>query len=179
MSTRNATDLTLAIWALLEVCVRVREAIAGRGRRDRDRGTRILVALSLGAAIGIAAATRSAQPLAAGVVVMWLGLALRVWAIAALGRDFRTTVEVEPGQAVVTTGPYRWVRHPAYAALLLLATGFGIAAADWLALAACVVLPLPALVRRMQVEEAELNRVLGDAYRTYQLHTARLIPGLW
>jgi hypothetical protein len=35
----------------------------------------------------------------AGVAVMWLGLALRVWAIAALGGGFRTTVEVEPGQA--------------------------------------------------------------------------------
>jgi protein-S-isoprenylcysteine O-methyltransferase Ste14 len=34
-------------------------------------------------------------------------------------------------------------------------------------------------VRRIQVEEAELTRVLGDAYRTYQVKTARLIPGLW
>ena len=56
----------------------------------------------------------------AGVLVMWSGLALRVWAIAALGSGFRTTVEVEPGQAVVSSGPYRWIRHPSYAGLLLL-----------------------------------------------------------
>ena len=110
---------------------------------------------------------------------MWLGLATRVWAIATLGSEFRTTVEVDPGQAVVSTGPYKWIRHPSYAGLLLILAGFGLALGNWLSLAACVVLPLPVLVRRIQVEEAELNRVLGDAYRTYQVKTSRLIPGLW
>jgi protein-S-isoprenylcysteine O-methyltransferase Ste14 len=50
---------------------------------------------------------------------------------------------------------------------------------DWLAFAVCVLLPAPALLRRIQVEEAELVRVLGDRYRAYQRHTKRLIPGLW
>jgi len=40
-------------------------------------------------------------------------------------------------------------------------------------------MPLPAIVRRIEVEEAELNRVLGAAYRTYQGKTTRLIPRLW
>ena len=115
----------------------------------------------------------------AAVVVMWLGLALRVWAIAALGGAFRTTVEVEPGQPVVSTGPYRWIRHPSYAGLLLVVAGFGAALGNWLSLMACVVLPLPAIVWRIHVEEAELNCVLGEAYRAYQSDSARLIPRLW
>jgi protein-S-isoprenylcysteine O-methyltransferase Ste14 len=94
---------------------------------------------------------------------MWLGLATRVWAIAALGGAFRATVEVDPGQAVVSTGPYRWIRHPSYLGLLLIVAGFGLAVGNWLSLAACLVLPLPALVRRIHVEEAELSLVLGDA----------------
>ena len=110
---------------------------------------------------------------------MWLGLILRVWAIASLGRSFRTTVEVDLGQAVVSSGPYRWIRHPSYAGLLLLVAGFGAALGNWLSLAACVVVPLPAIVWRIHVEEAELNRVLGTAYRTYQADRARLIPRLW
>jgi protein-S-isoprenylcysteine O-methyltransferase Ste14 len=182
----SPADLTLVVWALLEGGVRVREGIEGKGRRDRDRGTRVLVALTLGGAIGVALAARSAQalrtsvpPRTAGLVVMWLGLGLRVWAIAALGGNFRTTVEVEPGQTVVSTGPYRWVRHPAYAGLVLSVAGFGITVGDWLSLAACVVVPLPALAWRIHVEEAELNRVLGQAYRAYQSHTARVIPRLW
>jgi protein-S-isoprenylcysteine O-methyltransferase Ste14 len=181
------TELPLAAWVLVEVGVRVREGVQGKGRADRDRGTRVLIAMTLGAAILAALGARSVAPELSmpaplrmlGVVVMWLGLALRVWAIAALGGGFRTTVEVEPGQTVVSGGPYRWIRHPSYAGLLLIAAGLGAALGNWLSLAACFVLPLPAVVWRIHAEEAELNRVLGQAYRTYQSERARLIPGLW
>jgi protein-S-isoprenylcysteine O-methyltransferase Ste14 len=108
-----------------------------------------------------------------------LGLAARIWAVAALGSAFRTTVEIDHGQAVVTTGPYNWIRHPSYVGLLLVVAGFGLALGNWLSVAVCLVVPLPAVVRRIDVEEAELNRVLGDAYRAYQARTARLIPGIW
>jgi protein-S-isoprenylcysteine O-methyltransferase Ste14 len=180
-------NLTLAAWALLELTVRVREGVQGKGSRTRDRGTRVLIAITLGAAIGIAAAAASLAPSlrtpaalrVLGVILMWLGLATRVWAIAALRGAFRTTVEVDPDQAVVSTGPYRRIRHPAYAGLLLVLAGFGLAIGNWLSLAVCLALPLPALVRRIHVEEAELERVLGDAYRSYEADTTRLIPWLW
>jgi protein-S-isoprenylcysteine O-methyltransferase Ste14 len=176
------TNVTLAGWVVLEVFLRVQESVRGKGRRTHDRGTRVLVAGSIGVAIGVAAAAGSSTPPAAlqavGVAVMWLGLATRIWAVATLGRTFRTTVEVDPGQAVVSTGPYRWVRHPSYTGLLLIVAGFGLAGGTWISVVMGLV-PLPAIVRRIHVEEAELNRVLGEAYRSYQAGTARLIPGVW
>jgi protein-S-isoprenylcysteine O-methyltransferase Ste14 len=182
-----AADVTLAAWAVFEVGLRVREAVQGKGGRAHDRGSRVLIALSLGVTIGAAAAAASLVPSlrtpgalrAAGVLLMWLGLATRAWAVAALGGGFRTTVEVDPGQAVVSSGPYRWVRHPSYTGLLLILAGFGLSRGNWLSFAACLVLPLPAFVWRIRVEEAELERVLGDAYRTYSAGTARLVPGVW
>jgi protein-S-isoprenylcysteine O-methyltransferase Ste14 len=181
-----ALQLTLAGWAVLELGVRVGEHLGGRGGAARDRGTRALIAVTLGAAIALALVIRSrstgpriAGSYDVGVIVVWLGLAIRVWAIIALGRAFRTTVEVDPEQAIVRTGPYRWVRHPAYAGLLLIVIGCGLAAGNWLALAVCPMLPLPALLWRIHVEEAELVRVLGDRYRAYRAHTKRLIPGVW
>jgi protein-S-isoprenylcysteine O-methyltransferase Ste14 len=178
---------TLACWALLEVGLRVREAVQGKGGRKRDRGTRVLIAVSLGAAIALASVATSVAPTlgipvavqAIGVVVMWLGLATRFWAVAALGGAFRTTVEVDPDQAVVTTGPYKWIRHPSYAGLLLIVAGLGLALGNWLSVAACLLLPLPAFVWRIHVEEAELSLVLGDPYEAYRTGTARLVPGLW
>jgi protein-S-isoprenylcysteine O-methyltransferase Ste14 len=172
---------------VLELAVRVREAVQGRGGRERDRGTRVLIALTLGAAVGLAAAAPSIAPSlrmpgaarVLGVIVMWLGLATRVWAIAALGSAFRTTVEVDPGQAVVSSGPYKWIRHPSYTGLLLITTGFGLAVGNWLALAVGLLLPLPGILWRISVEEAELERVLGAAYGAYRARTTRLIPGLW
>ena len=74
---------------------------------------------------------------------------------------------------------YRWVRHRSYAGLLLIVAGFGAALGNWLSLTFCVVLPLPAILWRIHVEEAALNHVLGEAYGTYQSDRARLIPRLW
>src|SRR4051794_25086878 len=154
-------NVALAAWALLELALRVREALAGRGGRARDRGTRVLIAAGIGTAILAASVAASRVPSlrvptagrAAGVAVMWLGLAVRAWAIVTLGSAFRTTVEVEPGQAVVSTGPYRWIRHPSYSGLLAIVAGYGLAAGNWLGFAACLVLPLPAVLRRIAVEE--------------------------
>jgi protein-S-isoprenylcysteine O-methyltransferase Ste14 len=179
--------LTLAAWAVLELGLRVCERLEGRGGTTRDRATRALVAITLGVAVAVAVVTASRETApqiagpyrVAGLILMWLGLGIRVWAIATLGRAFRTTVEVDPGQTVVSSGPYRWVRHPSYSGLLMIVTGCGLAAGNGLALAVCAVLPLPALLRRIQVEEAELTGVLGDRYRAYQAQTKRLIPGLW
>jgi protein-S-isoprenylcysteine O-methyltransferase Ste14 len=176
-----ALQLTLACWAVFELGLRLRERLQGRGGASRDRATRVLIGVTLGAAIVLAAVTasRSTAPRIDGLIVMWLGLAIRVWAIAALGRAFRTTVEVDPGQAVVSSGPYRWVRHPSYSGLLLIVIGCGLAAGSWLVLIVCAVLPLPALLWRIHVEEAELTLVLGDRYRAYCARTKRLIPGIW
>jgi protein-S-isoprenylcysteine O-methyltransferase Ste14 len=172
---------------VLELGLRARELAQHRGGGGRDQATRILIVVTLGAALVLASVLASAAPSlhipgpsqAVGLAVMWLGLAIRVWAIAVLGRAFRTTVEVDPGQRVVTDGPYAWVRHPSYTGLLLIVSGFGLARGNWLALAVCVVLPLPAVLRRIRVEEAELTRVLGGPYRVYQTRTKRLIPGVW
>jgi protein-S-isoprenylcysteine O-methyltransferase Ste14 len=182
-----ALQLTLAGWAAFELGLRVRERLQGKGSARRDRATRAMIAVSLGVAMALAAliASRAGTlrvaglPRAAGLIVMWLGLALRIWAIATLGRAFRTTVEVDPAQAVVSSGPYRWIRHPSYAGLWLIVAGFGLATGSWPALGLCALLPLPALLRRIQVEETELTDVLGDRYRAYRAQTKRLIPGLW
>src|SRR4051794_8440796 len=180
-----ALDLTLAAWAVFDLGLRVRERRQGRGGAAHDRSTRALIAVTLGAAVAFAAFAAARAPQtrglhrAAGLAVMWLGLGIRVWAVASLGRAFRTTVEVDADQAVVSSGPYRWVRHPSYTGLLLIVPGFGLGAGSWLAPLVCALLPLPAVLRRIQVEEAELTRVLGEPYRAYQAHTRRLLPGVW
>ncbi len=179
--------LTLGGWVLLEAGLRVRDRARHKGSTDRDRATRILIGVMFGVAFLLAMGAASAAPSlripgphrVVGLIVMWLGLAVRVWAIAALGGAFRTTVEVDPGQAVVSNGPYAWVRHPSYTGLLGIAAGFALAVGNWLGLALCVAVVLPALLRRIQVEEAELDRVLGDPYRAYRMRTRRLIPGVW
>jgi protein-S-isoprenylcysteine O-methyltransferase Ste14 len=184
-----------AIWLILELGLIARDRQQGRGGKDEDRGTRALNFTLIGGAVTAAdvlaavigkhsaweipGAGSHGWPIVTGIVIIWLGLALRAWAIVVLGRSFVTTVEVEAGQAVVSHGPYRWVRHPSYTGLLIIAAGFGLAFSTWPGLVICLVLPTAAMLRRIRIEEAELTRVLGDAYRAYRLRTKRLVPGLW
>jgi protein-S-isoprenylcysteine O-methyltransferase Ste14 len=75
----------------------------------------------------------------------------------------------------VSRGPSQWNRHPSCTGLLLLLAGFGPTLGDCLSLVV-VLLALPAFVRRIHVEDAELERVPGDDYRRYAARTAHLLP---
>lgn len=91
--------------------------------------------------------------------------------------NFNIVPEPRQGAHLVTTGPYRWVRHPMYVALLLFMAGVAVAAhhpvqwALWVAL--CVVLNFKAAM-----EERLLSGVWRD-YVGYMRITRRFIPGLW
>ncbi len=181
---------TLLAWGAFEIGLLLRDGARGKGSTARDRGTRGWYVLawvgSLLAADGISGRLGPGSPwrlgqwsLAAGLVVMWLGIAVRVWAVVVLGKSFRTTVEVDPGQPVVDRGPYRFVRHPAYTGMLLISVGVGLAFGNWPSLAALVLLPLAATLRRITVEEAALAEILGPPYLAYQQRTKRLVPRVW
>jgi protein-S-isoprenylcysteine O-methyltransferase Ste14 len=181
--------VSVAVWCAMEVVLVVRDLVRRKAGGGHDRGTRAIVALSLGAAIALGSLLRRSVPSldtpapdvfgVAGLVVLWAGLLLRVWAVWALGGAFSTYVQVDADQAVVTRGPYRWVRHPSYTGLLLIAVGIGLGARNWLSLLVAVLVPALGLLPRIAVEEAELTRVLGERYRDYQKATRRLVPGVW
>ncbi len=184
-------QLTIAAWLALEVGLLIRDRVRGKGSAARDRGTlwlNIIIITAAVVAAGIltdvlqnAAAWQfgSTGLSVAGLLVMWTGLAVRIWAIVVLGRSFRMTVEVDTGQKVIDSGPYRWVRHPSYTGILLLMAGLSLVYGDWPALAILLVLPAGVLIHRIFVEEAVLTEVIGRAYTDYAARTKRLVPGLW
>jgi protein-S-isoprenylcysteine O-methyltransferase Ste14 len=134
--------VSIYCWFAWEVGLLVRDLVRRKGRQGQDRGTRVIVSLALAGSIWIGILLRRWLPAldtpapnafaVAGVVVIWVGLALRVWAVLTLGRSFSTFFQVDVDQTVVTGGPYRWVRHPSYTGLLLIALGFGLGAGNWL-----------------------------------------------
>jgi protein-S-isoprenylcysteine O-methyltransferase Ste14 len=181
-------QLTVTAWLALEAGLIIRDRVRGRGSFARDRGTLflniIIITVALAAAGMLTASLKNSAwqfgPTGlAGPVVMWAGLAVRIWAIVVLGRSFRTTVEVDAGQQVVDRGPYRWVRHPSYTGILLLMAGLSLVYGNWPALAVLLVLPAGVLIYRIFVEEAALTEVIGRAYTDYAARTKRLVPGVW
>ena len=87
-------------------------------------------------------------------------------------------VQKERGQSVVSTGPYRYVRHPMYASTLLFFPGSALLLGSWWGLMFCTVL-LGLLVWRIPLEERMLENGL-DGYDEYERNVRyRLIPHVW
>ena len=113
-----------------------------------------------------------------GLALMVAGVALREWAVLSLGRFFAVSVTIYSDQTLVRCGPYRWLRHPAYAGSILTLGGFPLALGTWAAGALVLVLSLTGYLYRVRIEEKTLCEAFGDEYREYMQHTWRLFPGL-
>jgi protein-S-isoprenylcysteine O-methyltransferase Ste14 len=160
------------------------------GEQRDDRGTAVLVIVfmvgAIAAGYSLAVGLRGAAmpdagwlTLVLGLVLLWTGVAIGEWAAAVLGRFYRPVVAIQENHQVVSAGPYRVVRHPLYAGVLVTMVGIGLAFGNWPSLAVCIVLPLVAYLRRIAVEERMLEAALGDAYRRYAQGRARLVPYVW
>jgi protein-S-isoprenylcysteine O-methyltransferase Ste14 len=108
-----------------------------------------------------------------------VGLTLSVWSVS-VNRFFSPVIRIqsERGHHVVSTGPYRFVRHPGYLGLLIASISGGIALGSWWSLVP--LLPVVVLfVRRTAIEDRTLRAGL-DGYEAYASHVRRrLLPGLW
>src|SRR6202023_2688413 len=89
------------------------------------------------------------------------------WSFRTLGRYFTFIVQTSGDQPVITDGPYRLIRHPSYAGILLVVTGVGLLIANWLSLIGLTITMVCGLVFRIRVEERALLQNLGDDYRNY------------
>lgn len=110
----------------------------------------------------------------AGVVVA--GLALLAWVHHALDTNFSPKLRIRADHTMITTGPYRWVRHPMYTSFLLLMLGYFLLSGHVMLLVACAGMVVSILWFRTQREEAMLLAHFGQAYRDYMGRTGALLP---
>jgi protein-S-isoprenylcysteine O-methyltransferase Ste14 len=114
-----------------------------------------------------------------GLVILVAASLLRRHCFRMLGADFRGAVTVRPDQPVVERGAYRFLRHPSYAAALLLHLGFALCLTHWGSLVIVLLAAPPLFVYRIRVEERALVERLGAPYTAYMARTRRLVPGIW
>jgi protein-S-isoprenylcysteine O-methyltransferase Ste14 len=116
----------------------------------------------------------------AGLLTVAAGYGLAFWAMR-VNRFFSSVVRIQSdrGQHVVTTGPYRLIRHPGYLAGIVIISASGVALGSWLAMAMLMVFGLPFALYRVITEDRVLQAELAG-YRDYAARVRwRILPGIW
>jgi protein-S-isoprenylcysteine O-methyltransferase Ste14 len=112
-----------------------------------------------------------------GVVLCVVGMVVLVWGRQYLGKNWSQTVAVKIEHELVTSGPYRYVRHPMYAGGLLACTGSAIVAGGaWIFL---FVILGALFLWRAGAEDKLMAQQFANEYPAYKKRTKALIPFVW
>lgn len=109
-----------------------------------------------------------------GLVLFALGLGFAIWGRLNIGRNWGTPMSRKDEPELVTSGPYRLVRHPIYSGILLAGLGTAVSL-SWLWLIALALVGI-SFVYSATVEERYLTEQFPDTYPTYKRSTKMLVP---
>jgi len=110
-----------------------------------------------------------------GVVCIWAGIGLAVWARYHLAEYWSARVTIKEDHKLIRTGPYTHLRHPIYSGLVLATIGTALVIDRW----RCVIgfcLVLAGYCLKARKEEAMLHQQFGEAFQEHRKHTGFLIP---
>jgi protein-S-isoprenylcysteine O-methyltransferase Ste14 len=113
-----------------------------------------------------------------GVGIALAGFALLQWAQITLGRSWSDTPRMMKGQALITSGPYQFIRHPIYTAFILILGSTFFISANWLIGLTWAGMTVLDITSRIGFEESLMVEYFGDQYREYLKKTGRLLPKL-
>ena len=109
-----------------------------------------------------------------GLILCVFGAAWLIWTDAYLSRQFRNLHR----RSMMCSGPYRFVRHPRYAGIMLSSIGISLALASVIGLALAVGW-FVVNVKRVHLEDLHLRELFGAEYEAYAARTARFLPGIY
>jgi len=112
----------------------------------------------------------------AGVGIAFIGFALLQWAQVTLANSWSDTPRMMKEQTLITSGPYRKIRHPIYTAFILILGSPFLISASWLIGLCWLGMTVLEVISRINFEEALMIEFFGEQYRKYMKKTGRLFP---
>jgi protein-S-isoprenylcysteine O-methyltransferase Ste14 len=169
------------LWLLVETPIAKRD-INTEGKRTSDSATCQIYALSQALTFLSALWFPSvwhAPNLAhfVGISLFLFGVCYRLWAIRTLGVFYSHRVRTLTQHAIVDSGPYYFIRHPAYAGMIIANAGVSIYFLNWVTLCVFLFALVPSILLRIVVEERILFGIEG--YSDFAKKRKRLFPGIW
>jgi methyltransferase len=164
----SALIAAIAVERVAELVLSVRHARWAMARGAVEVGSRhypvmvvLHAALLVGAVAEVWLLRRPFVPAFSWAMLAAVGAAqgLRWWCIGSLGRQWNTRVIVVPGLPLVSRGPYRWLRHPNYVAVVIEGLALPLVHSAWLTAISFTMANLLLLVVRIRVEERALATV--------------------
>ena len=179
--------LTLGVWAMRKHPDVVNERGKLENIKSWDKTLMIIYTVMLFVLFAVAGLDAgrfgwSVMPIAlqvAGFAALALAMAVTYWAMAT--NPFLSTVvriQDDRGHYVVTSGPYRYVRHPMYAMMFLMWPGIALELGSWWALIPAAVIVI-VIVIRTALEDRTLQAGLPGYTAYAQRVRYRLMPGVW
>ena len=111
----------------------------------------------------------------AGVVIGLVSLPLLVWVLDALGRQWSRNLQLQEKHQLITSGPYRMVRHPMYTIIFMAMTTVALVSSNWLMIVPAVA-AMGIIYSRIPQEEAMLIEAFPQEYEAYMARTGKLLP---
>ncbi len=113
---------------------------------------------------------------AIGAGLCVLGTALAIWARVHLGRNWSAAPALKEGHELITSGPYRKVRHPIYTGIIISALGTGLIIPLWIIL---FIIVSAMFIWRIKIEEKIMTNQFPNQYPEYKKQSWALIPYIW
>jgi protein-S-isoprenylcysteine O-methyltransferase Ste14 len=111
-----------------------------------------------------------------GVGVALVGFALLQWSQITLGKSWSDTPRMMKEQTLITSGPYRTIRHPIYTAFILILGSTLFISSNWLIGLCWAGMTVLEVASRIGFEESLMLEFFGETYREYMKKTGRLLP---
>jgi len=114
-----------------------------------------------------------------GIILALSGFVLLQWAQNTLGKSWSDTPRMMKAQKLITSGPYRIIRHPIYTAFILILGSTLFISANWLIGLSWIGMTVLETISRIRFEEGIMLEYFGDQYHEYMNQTGRLLPKLF
>jgi protein-S-isoprenylcysteine O-methyltransferase Ste14 len=175
MSLRTAVYIVWGVFGVYWLVSAVGVKSGARSGRLRPPGLLIIAAVALLRVFKAGSlAVHGAAPHVLGVALLVCGLCFAVWARIYLGRNWGMPMTQKDEPELVTSGPYRFVRHPIYSGILLALAGTALATnLYWLVVLVAIA---AYFVYSARVEERLMTASFPEAYTEYRTRTKMLVP---
>jgi protein-S-isoprenylcysteine O-methyltransferase Ste14 len=184
--------VVMLCWLVFALLFILRKKTKSAPTRRRDRSSIVGIAIQMMAYLTVWVVRRplsidllpfgAVVEVSLGVVAVALAVS-SVWmtlaAVRALNRHWSLSAQLIEGHKLITSGPYRLVRHPIYAGMLGLMLATALALSHWIAIIPAVVVFVVGTAIRVKSEEKLLREIFGAEFEAYSRRVPVLIPHLF